>query len=220
MQPLANRIFISKTPEETIGLAEWLHAQHDLLISHSFISFEACDFEVQGGFDVLFFGSPRSVIFYESAQGIPQDKSIACVGETTASVPRNHGIEPDFTGDRTRDIEAVAEQFKVWLGKRHVLFPTSALSLRTFQAPIPEEQRAEVIVYRTLISSMEIPACDVYVFTSPSNADGFFQSNVLPSGVRIIAWGKSTHRALTNHGVSQHVEIVEYPSLEALTTML
>ncbi len=212
---MSKRIFISKNASEIASLRSQFEAKGYEVIAHSFLSFSAVEFEIQHPYDVIFFGSPRAVIFFKASESISPDKLIACVGSKTAEVLESMGHKVDFVGKNSSDPKTVAEDFKSWLAERsrnqrasksqseersaHVLFPLSSRSLKTIAGAIPEDQKEEMVVYQTEVKGKVIPKCDVYAFSSPSNVEGFFEANTIPEGAEVIAWGTSTERALKEY---------------------
>ena len=211
---MSKRLFISKNASEI----EPYRSQFDELgysvVSHSFLSFypvESDPFstELKHEYDVLFFGSPRAVIFFKASQSISKDVVIACVGGKTAELLESLGHEVAFVGTKSGEPKVVGEEFKVWLtstalspsGSRRVLFPISDRSLKTISGVISEDQKEELVVYSTEVVGRAIEECDVYVFTSPSNVEGYLIDNVIPETASVIAWGKSTENALIERGV-------------------
>lgn len=77
-------------------------------------------------------------------------------------------------------------------------------------------------VYKTSIQSKQVEDSDIYVFSSPSNVEGFFMENQLRNDSKVIAWGESTQITLkdqTNHPVytlanSSEIELLK--TLDAL----
>lgn len=206
---MSKRIFISKNASEVDSFRSQFEELGYSVISHSFLSFSAVEFEVEHSFDVIFFGSPRSVIFYLANGSLDNTKLIGCVGGKTAELLESLGLEVGFVGIKSGDPRSVAEDFKVWLDERRtsallslrVLFPVSDRSLRTVSSEIDDSQREEVIVYSTKTKGKVIEACDVYVFTSPSNVEGFLELNTVTDASKVIAWGKSTESSLVSGGV-------------------
>ena len=141
------------------------------------------------------------MIFFKACQAIPENKRIACVGGKTAELLEALGHSVDFVGAKSGEPMLVAEEFKGWLAERRVLFPISDRSLKTISSAIDVDYKEEVVVYSTEVKGKVIPPCDAYVFTSPSNVDGFLMENVLPAGTKVIAWGKSTEKVLEECGV-------------------
>ena len=196
---MSKSIFISKNASEIEPYRSQLEELGYSVINHSFLSFSSVEFDSdshQGEYDVIFFGSPRAVIYFKASQAIPDNKLIACVGGKTAELLESLGHEVAFVGKKSGEPKFVAEEFKVWLNDKRVLFPVSDRSLRTISSLIPEDQKEELVVYSTEVKGKLIKECDVYVFTSPSNVEGFLMENEIPETASIIAWGKSTEATL------------------------
>lgn len=215
---MAHKVFISKEASEVRELDNFLNSNGDRLIAHSFLHFEKLEFELETKFDVIFFGSPRAIIFFKAQQAIPADVLIACAGAKTAELLEHIGHPPDFIGVNSGKMKDVAAKFKEWCGNKHVLFPTSDLSLKTVSSLFDDAQKTEITVYSTQIKGKEIEASDTYVFTSPSNVKGFLESNTsLPENAKVIAWGESTAAALTENDILV-TEILSVASIGSLLT--
>lgn len=196
------RIFISKNASEIEPFRLEFEQLGFTVVNHSFLSFSPVPFEVQRAFDVIFFSSVRSVIFFKASHSIPVNSLIACIGEKTAELLITLGQSVDFKGSQSGEPKVVAEEFKAWLGDKRVLFPISDRSLKSISSEIADAQKEEVVVYSTAVIGKAVEECDVYVFTSPSNVEGFFELNIVPVGARVIAWGKSTEAVLVARGVA------------------
>lgn len=125
---------------------------------------------------------------------IPANVEIACVGRKTGEVIK--AIQRDVAFEGSGSIHEIASEFKNWCGSKRVLFPISNRSLKTTSALFNEDQKEELVVYETSTISRETPECEYYVFTSPSNVQGFMESNKAPLNSKVIAWGESTKSAL------------------------
>lgn len=198
---MAHSLFISKPREEVQEVFTHLQKKGIALIAESFITFEPLDIEINVAYDVVFFGSPRAVDFFTAKHSIPAEKPIACVGSITAETLEKKGYSVHFNGDDYSGLEAASLAFAKWVGTKRVLFPVSNRSLKTFAKHIPEHQIELHTIYRTLILSKRIPDCSIYVFTSPSNVEGFLKTNSLPVNSYVISWGSSTTKALTKNGI-------------------
>ena len=198
---LNKSIFISKDISEVAILQQFCLANNINLIAHSLIRFEAVSFEVNQTYDVLFISSIRAAEFFLKTEKIKHETVIACIGETTASKLEDLGIKISFVGEKSGNPIEVAEAFKKWLGNRTVLIPQSNISKRTIGSLIPSNQCIEPIVYKTVSDCQEIPACETYVFTSPSNFDSFLTCNEPPHG-KVIAWGETTKKHIAAKGIT------------------
>jgi uroporphyrinogen-III synthase len=229
MRSLNKQLFISKNDSEIDPFRSQFEELGFEVEGHSFLSFLPVEFEVSHSYDVIFFGSPRAVIFFKTGfYSLSGDVKIACIGEKTAELLESLGYVVSFRGESSGEPGGVAEEFKDWLtsaplspkGSRRVLFPISDRSLKTVSRLIDEEQKEEVVVYSTDVGAKLVGVIDVYVFTSPSNVEGFFIDNVIPLGSEVIAWGKSTETTLISRGSavnycltnSSFEELIEYLS--------
>jgi hydroxymethylbilane synthase len=216
---LSKRVFISKPLHELTSLQNQLWESGIEIVAHSFLAFHPTEFELKQSPDIIFFGSVRSVIFLRSHIDIGNAKDLACIGAKTAELLTEMGFTPSFVGTESGSPEEVAEAFKAWCNGRHVLFPTSDRSLKTISGRFSVDQKEEIVVYKTVVTTTDISACDVYVFSSPSNVEGYFEQNVLPPNSDVIAWGKSTKKALETRGIKVNYTLI-HSTLEELTEYL
>ena len=85
-----------------------------------------------------------------------------------------------------------------------MLFPMAKESIRSLQNGfVKREQTIVLVVYETLKTDVQIQISDfdVFLFTSPSNVEAFFEKNKLTSSHKVIAMGEATGSALKKHGV-------------------
>ena len=194
-------IFISKDLSEVTILQQFCLANNINLIAHSLIRFEAIPFQVNQTYDVLFISSIRAAEFFLKTEKIKPETVIACIGQITARKLEELGLKITFVGEKSGKPIEVAEEFKKWLGNRTVLIPQSNISKRTIGSLLPSSQCIEPIVYKTVSDCEVIPACETYVFTSPSNVDSFMECNESPQG-KVIAWGETTKKCIEEKGIT------------------
>jgi hydroxymethylbilane synthase len=217
---LIKSLFISRNPEEVPELSEFCTQRNIRLSARPLIRFEAVPFSVKDEFSVIFFSSIRAAQFYLKENSLNPNCAVACIGTETAEKLRKMGIECQFIGNKAGDPESVALEFKKWLGDRKVLIPCSDRSNRSIAKVLSADQFNEVIVYCTISDPAPIDTCDVYIFSSPSNVEAFFEKNVLPEGSRVISWGKTTDKALANHGIVAFLTLQSSSTKEVLTWLL
>jgi uroporphyrinogen-III synthase len=146
--------------------------------------------------------------------------AIASVGGKTSALLHSLGHTVTINGEGKGSISEVAKAFQEWLDDRVALFPVSTKSLGTISKGIPSRQAVHVECYETEVLKKQLAnSFDVYVFTSPSNVEGFFQENNLPAEAKVIAWGESTERAL-KEVVSMPIHVLNEPTFEALIDAL
>lgn len=204
---MSKTIFISKPFDEVQELIEFCKENDFDFVAHSFLSFNAIPFEFPENTEVLFFGSKRGVEYFLNQQEIPNHIQIACVGKGTSNYLKSQGYNPSFIGEKSGEIESVAENFKSWLGNRKVVFAQAKDSNRSIAKEIDPTNSTEISVYETTIATSKIKASDIYIFTSPSNVDGFLIENRISENSIIIAWGNTTEKQLIKHGFKVHSKL-------------
>jgi uroporphyrinogen-III synthase len=198
---LNKAIFISKSNYDLELLPKFCSKNDISLHAESLIRFEGVFFENSEKFDVVFFASIRAAHFFLEQQSLPSSILVACIGNITARKLQELGLDVHFIGENSGIPNAVAKQFKEWLGKRMVLFPQSSISKGSISKTLPKNQVVERIVYKTVFACREVDACGIYIFTSPSNVQSFLSCNKKIDG-KIIAWGETTKAILESHGFS------------------
>ena len=168
--------------------------------------------------DWIFFSSKNAARFFFASTPQIGNQKIAAIGKGTASIVEQV-IPVDFIG-RQNDIAEVAKEFAAIAGKGKILFPQSALSLRTVQSAFPVTQIIDLVCYETKSILREIQSHDIYVFTSPSNVASFFMKNTINGATGIIAYGRGTSLALKNKGVSEVIVPQSLENNDLLNTIL
>jgi uroporphyrinogen-III synthase len=219
MKTLIKSLFISKDLSDLSVLPAFCQDNSIELVAQSFISFEELPFESHLSPSVVFFSSMRAAEFYLAQASLPTNCEIACIGSKTAEKLKAKGLNVSFIGETAGEPAIVAEQFKTWLNGRKVLIPSSEQSNRSIAQTLPASQVEELIIYRTVAKPLTIQACAVNVFTSPSNFLSFIQKNSLESSQSIIAWGKTTEKAIRNAGYAVNATLT-YASEEELVEVL
>lgn len=211
------KLFISKSEAELTELPQFCVDNNIQLVSQALIRFEAVPFTISKDFDVIFFSSPRSILFFLKGRSIPKGCFIACVGQGTAAVLASLGHSPNFVG-LGNDPEKIAYQLKEACDGKSILFPLSSRSLKSISSRMNQDQIEEVVVYDTINQSSAIPECDFVVFTSPSNVESYLESTALCSTSTYIAWGKSTLNTLEKR--QKKALVLDEPSEQALISLL
>lgn len=191
-------LFISKPIEDLSVLDSFCKQANISLISTSFLSFKGIPFHLTEYVDCIFFSSPRAVDFYFASATLKPETLIAVAGKTTANLLKELGYQVSFIPSESGKVEAASLEFSNWLGSKSVLFPVSSRSNKSYSQFINLVQVKFIEVYETIILSKKIPMAECYVFTSPSNVKGFFIENKLPENAKLIAWGESTLKSLSN----------------------
>ena len=193
---MKKQLFISKNFNEIQDLNDFCNKKAILIIAHSFLQFEAIPFKIEESYDAIFFGSPRAVDFFLSQEIIPANTILGCIGEITAQSLIKFGLKSDYTGKTSGDASMIAKEFKAFVGDKKVLFPQSNISNRSVSSVFDSIQIIEISIYKTAVYSKSIPNSNIYIFTSPSNVDGFLEENQINESSIVIAWGKTTEKHL------------------------
>jgi uroporphyrinogen-III synthase len=175
------------------------------LIAQSLITIQSQTFVIpERSFDWIFFSSPNAVKhFYSNCAPMKPSVRLAAIGEGTAKMLRNYG-QIDFIG--SSDIQSSAYEFASMVGKQSVLFPIGDRSLHSFQSALNPEQFDEVICYQTALMPQIIGACDMYIFSSPSNVVSFFSVvQNIPDDAVFLSFGRSTEKELMQHGIKSGI---------------
>lgn len=215
-----NSIFITKNLAEIPAFQSFCLENHLQLHAQSFITFEPVSAVFRLPAQVYFFSSKNGVDFFLQQHIIEAGKKIACVGKATKQHLEFLGYPVDFCGEEAGNPNEVGIQLNSWLEGRRVAFICSDISRKTVAKQIPENQKEEVIFYRTKIQSSKLYtqyAC--YVFTSPSNVEGFLKENQLPPDAIVIAWGKTTEQALIENKL-QTTHVLKEATFEELQSVL
>ena len=128
------------------------------------------------------------------------------MGSGSEDTMRRKGFHVDYTGVGIDTSDVAAEFAKVADGTT-VLFPAAQNSMRSIQKALsPDTKIIDLPVYETIHEdNIEASAAEILIFTSPSNVDAYFSSNLLDPGQQVIAIGKSTGKKLEEVGLNNYV---------------
>lgn len=194
-------VFITRRPHVYKNLSLRLAEIGMSLEGHSFIKTTTVPIPgVPEGVNWLFFMSPASVShFFEQGHPLPAGIRLGTLGEGTAAAMAP-GLKSDFIGSHS-DTEEVGEEFNRVLGNDSVAFVRGTRSLGRLQAKISTAQSQSLICYDTSLVTEKLKINpEVVVFSSPSNAEGFFLANKWEEGMKAVAFGSTTARTLENLG--------------------
>ena len=208
-------IFISKSKNELVLLPDFCEENNLELTTHSFLTFEGIDFNIEKSFDVVFFASPRAVNFFLKKFNLTNEL-IAVAGESTKKHVEDLGYKVGFYSKNSGDIQNSSMEFANWIQEKNVLFPTSTISKKSYTQYLRKDQHTIESIYKTHISTEKIGKFNLYVFTSPSNVIGFFNSNIIEQTSKIIAWGETTLKELEKHIDSKNILTLTDSSEKAL----
>lgn len=199
-------IFLSSESDSSLPIVDFCRENDLPLVRKSFISFRKMPVEIPGGWDVVFFSSPRSFDFFVSQGFKPEaGQQIACIGLETKKHIEDSGYEVSFFGENAGNPNEVAIEFRTWLGDRIAVFPQSTKSNKTVESELPAAQKIPLLVYDTIPDPVPfLNAFSVYIFTSPSNYKSFVSLNNIPEDAKVIAWGRSTADVMMDDDAPVH----------------
>jgi len=149
--------------------------------------------------DWIFFYSPSAVaLFLENFGGYQARR--ATLGEGTARIFREGGIKPDFVGQSPDPIEVMKEFEAVRSKEEKVVQARGKTSFERLREVLPSECILDWPFYHTE-SKTNIPRveADVYIFTSPSNAEAYLSEYGVHPKSRVIVFGQSTKTAVEKY---------------------
>jgi hydroxymethylbilane synthase len=153
--------------------------------------------------DWVFFSSKNAVeYFFQLEPQLPKHVKYGVMGAGSEEMLRRKGFFTDYVGVGI-DTSEVAEQFAKLTAGSTVLFPGAEYSMRSIQKGMSVETKIiDLSVYETVLEDeVEASGADVLVFTSPSNVDAYFATNLLDPYQKVIAIGKSTGKKFDEMGV-------------------
>lgn len=154
--------------------------------------------------DWVFFTSKNAVeYFFNLAPQFPKKVKFGVMGTGSEDMLRRQGHFADYTGD-SGDTAVVAAEFAKLANGHTILFPGSESAMRSIQKGLSAYTRIiDLPVYETvLIDEVEASNAEVLVFTSPSNVEAYFTNNLIDTGQKLIAIGKSTGNKLAELGLT------------------
>lgn len=169
----------------------------------SFIETKAVAYTTIPKTDWIFFPSSNAIdFFFKQNPSIESKVKFAVVGKGSELTLKKHGKNAAFVG-QINDTKIIGKKFAKTVGSEKVLFPQAKGGLRTIQQQFEDaEKLTDLIVYETVKkTNLQLPNVEIIVFTSPSNAESFFEKTKINKNQKIIAIGKSTEKKLKELGV-------------------
>jgi|GEM_PF-24916 len=193
------------------------------IIGQSLIQFSPTLFASIPIVDWIFFYSKNGVKFFlETAkknQLLKHKLAVkwAVMGEGTAKALLAYKIQPDFIGNGQP--KATAQAFGKIAAGQKVLFPRAKNSKKSIQRLLTQQiDQVDLVVYENEIkSNLSIPFCEILTFTSPLNAQAYFQKYPINPKQKVIAIGKTTYKALKKLGL-KHIILANQPSEKGMAT--
>jgi uroporphyrinogen-III synthase len=200
-------IFISRKLQNNSPFRQVLEGSAVSIIDQSLIEFQAIPFQEVPSTDWIFFYSKNGVkYFFEQLnqfRQIPTERpKLGTIGKATADfMEKKYGLLADFVG--CGNPHQTATNFHVISTHQSILFVQARQSKQSIQKLLHSSQiTIPFIVYDNIPKvDFKLPFSDILVFTSPLNAQTYFQQYPYQIEQKIIAIGSSTAKALNELGL-------------------
>lgn len=192
------KIFISKSITTEDHWAKSLMDEGHELLGVSCIETQRIKIEEVPPSDWTFFSSAQGVKHFLDQHSV-SSSFIGVMGEGTLKALTSFGLSADFIG-QSSDPEMVGKAFASELKpNQSILFPASLISKQNIAKQIIGHPILHLPCYQTLPKANQVGPHDLYLFTSPSNVDGFLLGQPLPDAV-LMAYGPTTGAYLKDQG--------------------
>lgn len=213
-------IFISRKLTSKSVFKKTLESAGFQIHDQSLIRFRSVSFDRVPQADWVFFYSKNAVKFFFAGlnaadKNVPKKVRWATIGKATAKALEKHIERIDFIGNGNI-LETSADFLKLASGQT-VLFPRAEHSRKTIQQLLNNKIKdVDLIVYKnTPKKNIQVPDCDLLVFTSPMNVLNYFKQKELFDDQSVYAIGRTTAKTLVSIGIEDFL-IAEEPSEAAL----
>lgn len=218
------KVFISRLLKSDSIFRKELEKAGFEIWSESLLEFDLVPFEKIPTIDWIFFYSQKGVQFFFNhirKNNIFLDSNIqfAGFGKRTAEVIQSFGVDCQFVGTGNA-ITTVSDFSEVAHGKK-VLFPRAENSQRSLQQLLDNQViTVDLVIYKNFPKKeFDIPKMNYLIFTSPLNAQVFFQKYKFQKGQKIFSIGKTTAQTLHELGIKE-VIFPKNPSEKNLARLL
>ncbi|MFH1004732.1 MAG: hydroxymethylbilane synthase [Bacteroidota bacterium] len=222
-------VFISRDEKKNDFLKRCLEANGYKVFCQSLIEMKQIPIKKYTKCDWIFFSSKNAVKYFFEQNPDVDGVRFGAIGKTTAEKIRKYGKRANFIGN-SNDTDRTGKKFSAMVGRQTVLFPQAKESMRTIQQQLRKEQVIDLVVYETLKKNDEInfkpKDINIFVFTSPSNVEAFFEKHYLtsiisPNGKKnkakhkpnFVAMGNTTANALKKFGVKTNKQPPSFDDL-------
>ena len=212
------RIFISRKISNDSPFKK-LEGQGHEIIDQSLIQINLLDFELIDSPDWIFFYSSTGVKLFLEKYSYSEKQNYAVMGAGTAKTfERLTGRKPQFIGDG--NAQHISEFFISHHLNDRIVFIKALNSIGQVQNHIGDKLKvANLPIYRTIkLYHFDLAPCDVLLFTSPLNAEAYFDKYGYHSE-KMFAIGASTAQKI--YGLIKHsVHYCENPNEDNLYALL
>lgn len=195
------KVFISRDIEKGGYFKEFLNRANFTVEDKNLLQIDAVPFETDGQCDWLFFTSRNGVKYYFEQIQYTSDNcpKIGAVNAGTAQAIRSLGYEVAFEGT-SACTKKTAEAFgNIASGK--VILPQAVNARGVMETKLTHCEVVSLPVYNnTILEQVDKIDADILVFTSPMNAQSYFNKYTLESNQKIVSIGPSTTQAIRAFG--------------------
>lgn len=209
-------VFISRDIRKHDFFRDCLTANQYKVFAQSLIEIKQVPIRKYKKCDWIFFSSKNAVKhFFEQTPDV-EGMKLGAVGKITADEIRKYGKRAEFIGsaDNTR---MTGKKFSALVGNKTVLFPQAKESMKTIQLQLPKRENViDLIVYETIkIPSIryQVSSIDIFVFTSPSNVQAYFEKNTINANQKVVVMGNATANALKNYNIKANKQATSFDDL-------
>lgn len=193
------RIFISRELKDNpLWVEQCLKLGH-AVIGYSCIETVSIPFENQTSADWIFFSSSEGVHhFIHQNPHIPNH--IAAMGMGTAQTLKNYNLNVEFIG-KSAEPDKVAFDFQNRVSPgQTILFPQSKQTRNSIAPHLKNCKIERLTVYSTESKKVIRTDADLYIFSSPSNVDSYFNQHPINLSKPMIAFGPATEARIKEKG--------------------
>lgn len=190
----------------------------------SLLKFSAVSFDSIPSSDWIFFYSKNGVNFFfrglkDKNLSLPNQVRWGVMGKGTADALLKKVSQVDFIGHG--NILQTATEFLTRARGQIVLFPQASNSRQTIQRLLEDNitQKDLIVYHNEPKKQVNIPDCNILVFTSPMNVKAYFKDRVLFDDQKVFAIGRTTAKTLVSIGI-EDFNIAEEPTEEALVKVI
>jgi hydroxymethylbilane synthase len=216
-------VFISRDEKRNDFFKRCLEANGYKVFCRSLIEIKQIPIRKYKKCDWIFFSSKNAVKhFFEQIPDLPAGRQVlegvkfGAVGRSTAEEIRKFGKRAEFIGS-SDDTRMTGKKFSALVGSKTVLFPQAKESMRTIQLQLPKKENVvDLVVYQTIKNNdCQLPTagCQLFIFTSPSNVEAFFEGNRISAEQKVIAMGEATANSLKRKGIKTNKQPPSFDDL-------
>lgn len=151
----------------------------------------------------IFFSSQNAIKhFFAQKPEVKPGVKYGVMSSVSAEYLAEFNKKAEFIGKGV-DVTQIAKDFADFIKDDTVLFPQAIDSLQTIQKQLSFTNICHnLFVYKTTKRiDFELPHAELLVFTSPSNAQAYFEKYKHEKGQKVVAIGSTTFNQLKNYGI-------------------